>query len=217
MYVKKIWSAVLFLMLGITSSDPDNVRDYCPAIPSEKQKVFINGLPCKSPPTIVPADFKSSKLAQRGDTESFERSSVTIASASEFPGLNTLGLSIARTDLDTDGLVMPHSHPRATEMFYVENGTVLAGFVDPKNNKVFQEVLGPGGVMVFPRGLLHFCVNVGFGPATSFSMLNAQNPGVVSVAGAMFESSNELVSILKRAMLRRNVTMVKFPSVKISR
>ncbi|KAJ4728922.1 Germin [Melia azedarach] len=127
-------------------------------------------------------------------------SAVTLVTASDFPGLNTLGLSIARTDLEIDGLVMPHSHPRASELFFVFKGMVIAGFVDT-NNKLFQAVLKPGDVFVFPRGLLHFCFNSGYEFATIFSVFNSQNPGVVGISDAMFMSDFDTINNLVRKFI----------------
>ncbi|PON45384.1 Germin [Parasponia andersonii] len=221
----------LFSMIKLCLSDCDNLQDTCPAAtaPSDKKlTIFINGLPCKNPKTISAPDFKSSELINPGATDIFARSSVKIVTATDFPGLNTLGLSIARTDLELDGLVMPHSHPRATEMFFVKKGIVLAGFIDTKSN-VFQNVLKEGDAIVFPRGLLHFCFNTGFDDAIVFSVLNSQNPGVVGISGAFFEPDHNfkitgelakrLISFSKRDLLEnqpnyyQNVTMLKFPSL----
>ena len=219
----------LIVMIKLCLADCDNLQDTCPAAttPEKKKTIFINGLPCKNPTTISAPDFKSSDLIQPGETNIFARSAMKIVTAADFPGLNTLGLSIARTDLEIDGLVMPHSHPRASEIFFVSKGTILAGFIDTKG-KVFQNVLFEGGVIVFPRGLLHFCFNLGFEDAIVFSVLNSQNPGVVSISGAMFEPDHDfdltgklakkLVSSSKRDLLEnqyyyQNVTMLNFPSL----
>lgn len=212
-------------MINICLADCDNLQDTCPAAPPEKQTIFINGLPCKNPSTVSAPDFKTTILTKPGDTKNYMRSSTKIVTASDFAGLNTLGLSIARTDLEVDGLVLSHSHPRASEVFFVEKGTILAGFIDTKSN-VFQEVLNEGDVIVFPKGLLHFCFNFGFDVATAFSVLNSQNPGVVSISGALIEPDRDvdtlgrlvksLISLSKHNMLERhryyqNVTLPKFP------
>ena len=41
------------------------------------------------------------------------------------------------------------------------------------------DILYPGDVTVFPRGLLHFELNVGKRTALYISALNSQNPGVL--------------------------------------
>lgn len=174
-------------------ADSDSLQDACPTAISgtgQQQTVFSNGLPCKNPTNTIASDFKTSKLNHGGDIENFLRSSTTLVTAAEFAGLNTLGLSVARTDLGVDGIVTPHSHPRASEMFFVSKGAVVAGFIDT-NKQVFQKLLKEGDVFVFPRGLLHFCLNAGYDLAVVFSVLNSQNPGVVSIADAMFEPDNQ--------------------------
>ncbi|GMY15144.1 germin-like protein subfamily 3 member 4 [Fagus crenata] len=183
---------VVFSCIGISLADFDNLQDTCPTATPGKQTVFINGFACKNPANVTASDFKTSNLNHPGDTRNFYSSAVTIVTAADFPGLNTLGLSIARTDIEAAGLVLAHSHPRASELFFVSQGTVAAGFIDT-NNKVFQCILKEGDVFVFPRGLLHFCYNLGFELATIFSVLNSQNPGVVTLNGAMFESHSDIV------------------------
>lgn len=93
---------------------------------------------------------------------------------------------------------MPHSHPRASEILYVSKGVLIAGFIDTQN-QLFQRTLGEGDVFVFPRGLLHYCLNSGFETATAFSVLNSQNPGLVRIADAMFGS--EVIKMLKLRLI----------------
>ncbi|XWS51532.1 hypothetical protein CRYUN_Cryun12cG0184100 [Craigia yunnanensis] len=191
---------IFYTSISICLADSDNLQDACPTNTTVKQTVFINGFPCKNPSSIIAADFKTSNLNHAGDTDNFRHSSVNIVTAADFPGLNTLGLSIARTDLEVDGMVMPHSHPRASELFFLSKGIMLAGFIDT-NNTLFQSFIKAGDVILFPRGLLHFCLNAGFEPATAFSVLNSQNPGVVSIGGAMFETDSELIDKITRRLI----------------
>ncbi|KAL8117477.1 germin-like protein subfamily 3 member 4 [Apium graveolens] len=187
------------------AGDSDNLQDICPTGTSSRQTIFINGFPCKNPTNITASDFKSSLLNHRGDTDNFLQSSTKTVTALEFPGLNTLGLSVARIDLDIDGLVMPHSHPRASEIFYVSEGIVVAGFVDT-NNQLFQGILREGDVFVIPRGLLHYYLNGGFAPATIIAVLNSQSPGVVSIADAMFApGDSEAMERIKRSVISRSI------------
>ncbi|XP_051119527.1 germin-like protein subfamily 3 member 4 [Andrographis paniculata] len=175
------------IIASAAARDADNLYDTCPAAnaTAADPRIFINGLPCKDPSDVAPSDFKSTLLSRGGDTNGFFRSSTTVATAAEFAGLNTLGLSAARTDIDVDGIVMPHAHPRAAEMVYVSAGVVVAGFLD-SGSRVFQKRLEEGDVFVFPKGLLHFCFNFGFEKATLFSVLNSQSPGLLSITGNLF-------------------------------
>ncbi|KAK8323295.1 hypothetical protein V6Z11_A12G228300 [Gossypium hirsutum] len=201
--------------ISICLADNDNLQDACPTNTTVTRMVFINGFPCKNPSSISSADFMTSNLKHAGDTDNFLHSSVNIVTAADFPGLNTLGLSIARTDLDLDGMVMPHSHPRATELFFVRKGIVLAGFIDT-NNTLFESLINEGDVFLFPRGLLHFCMNAGYEPAIAFSVMNSQNPGVVSIGGAVFETDKLLIDkIIRRLISVRGTNMANFSKIHI--
>ena len=191
---------VICTYIRASLGDYDNLRDTCPTLTLEKQAVFINRFTCKNPANVDAFDFKNLNLNHVGDTNNFYCSSVSIVIAADFLGLNTLGLSIARIDIDVDGLVMPHSHPRAFEMLYASKGAVIAGFIDTRN-KPFQQFLNEGDVFVFPRGLLHFCYNIGYDLATVFSMFNSQNPGVVTVIDVMFEPNSDLIQKLVRRLI----------------
>ncbi|XP_062030683.1 germin-like protein subfamily 3 member 4 [Rosa rugosa] len=202
-------SVIFCFCTKISLADSDNLQDTCPTSPLAKQTIFINGFLCKNPNDISSSDFKTTRLTQPGDTDNFSGSAVTIVTAAEFPGLNTLGLSIARTDFRVDGLVRLHSHPRATEMFFVSKGLVLVGFIDT-SNEPFGTFLKEGDVFVFPRGLLHFCLNPGYGTATGLSVYNSQNPGVVTMADAMFEPTPDVIKKLTKGFvtgLLRNATL----------
>ncbi|XP_007038193.2 PREDICTED: germin-like protein subfamily 3 member 4 [Theobroma cacao] len=226
-YTKMNSTLLLFIIfctsINICLADSGNLQDACPTDMKAKQTTFVNGFPCKNPSSIIAPDFKTSDINHTGDTDNFLHSSVNILTAADFPGLNTLGLSIARTDLDLDGMVMPHSHPRASELFFLRKGIVLAGFLD-SNNTLFQSLIKGGDVFLFPRGLLHFCLNAGYEPATAFSVLNSQNSGVVSIAGALFETNSELIDKITRKLISvpvselkhiRNATLAKFSRIHI--
>ncbi|KAH0975199.1 hypothetical protein GBA52_017098 [Prunus armeniaca] len=145
-----------------------------------------------------------------GNTDNFFGSSLNIVTAAEWAGLNTLGLSIARTDIRLDGLVPLHSHPRASELFFVNKGIVLAGFLDTQN-RAFQKILKEGDVFVFPRGLLHFSLNAGYDLATAYSVFNSQNPGVVAIAGAMFKTDLDMIYKITKGFLSDHIKNVTFP------
>ncbi|KAK7313980.1 hypothetical protein VNO77_39187 [Canavalia gladiata] len=185
--------------IQVCLGDCDNLQDSCPAVPPNKQTIFINGLQCKNPANVTAQDFRTTELSRAGSRDLFG-ASIKIVTASEFIGLNTLGLSIGRTDIDGDGLVNFHYHPRATEMIFVTKGVLLAGFVDTKN-QFFQNYLKVGDVFVFPKALFHFSLNVGFEEATFFSVFNSQNPGLVSLSPTTFDTTLESLDKLKRKLI----------------
>ncbi|KAB1207167.1 Germin-like protein 12-1 [Morella rubra] len=57
------------------------------------------------------------------------------------------------------------------------------------DNKLFTKVLNKGDVFVFPIGLIHFQFNVGKTNAVAFAGLSSQNPGVITIANAVFGSN----------------------------
>ncbi|KAJ1698097.1 hypothetical protein LUZ63_006609 [Rhynchospora breviuscula] len=69
-------------------------------------------------------------------------------------------------------------------------GTLYVGFVTSAPDfKLFSKVLNKGDVFVFPQGLIHFQFNIGAVPAIAFAGLSSQNPGLVTVANAVFGSN----------------------------
>uniref|UniRef100_A0A453DX83 Germin-like protein n=2 Tax=Aegilops tauschii subsp. strangulata TaxID=200361 RepID=A0A453DX83_AEGTS len=198
-----MFSYLLFLGLYTppSLSDSPPLQDMCPMAPQDERKLFMNGYLCKHPSTILASDFKTLLLNHAGKLDNMVRSSANIVTAAEFPGLNTLGMSMARTDIDSYGIVLPHSHPRASEMMFVHDGSVLAGFFDT-TGKLFQKRLCEGDVFIFPRGLVHFIMNYGLRLATTFSVLNSQNPGVVGITHAMFAPDSDVAEGLVARMMK---------------
>ncbi|KAD7479934.1 hypothetical protein E3N88_03070 [Mikania micrantha] len=162
---------------SVSASDPDPVQDYCLPSPHTHH--------CKNSSSITVDDFIFSGIKHPGNfTNKF--SGVPV-SATIFPALNTLGMSLVRADFEAGGINVPHYHPRATEVAYVLQGKLYSGFVDTQN-KVFAKVIEKGEIMVFPRGLLHFQMNVGDSPATVIGSFDSQNPGSVKLPVALFGS-----------------------------
>jgi quercetin dioxygenase-like cupin family protein len=183
------------------ASDADPEQDFCVA--DLASTTLVNGLVCKSAAAVTPNDFVFHGLATSGNTNNAAGSAVTPAFAAQFPGLNTLGISMARLDFAQGGLVPPHTHPRATEILFVLDGSLLVGFVST-DNKLFAVTVNAGDVFVFPRGLLHFELNVGKGKATAIAALNSQNPGVQAQAAALFGSGISDVVLEKAFGLSEN-------------
>ncbi|KAG2596405.1 germin-like protein 5-1 isoform X2 [Panicum virgatum] len=169
------------------AGDPDYLQDLCVA---DLNSVKVNGFPCKANATAD--DFFSGVLAKPGATNASSVGSVvTGANVEKVPGLNTLGVSLARIDYAPGGLNPPHTHPRATELVFVLYGTLDVGFLTTAN-KLVAKTIAQGDVFAFPRGLVHFQRNAGDEPAAVISAFNSQLPGTQSIAMTLFGASPEV-------------------------
>ncbi|CAA2967422.1 germin subfamily 1 member 13 [Olea europaea subsp. europaea] len=200
MAVRLLISVLIISLVSLTyASDPAPLQDFCVAVKDDDAKVFVNGKICKDPNMVSADDFlfpgpNMPGLNVPGNTSNPLGSKVTPVNVNQLPGLNTFGISLVRIDYAPYGLNPPHTHPRATEVLVVVEGTLYVGFVtsnpaDPKvKNKLFTKTLNPGDVFVFPEGLIHFQFNVGKNNAVVFAGLSSQNPGVITIANAVFGS-----------------------------
>lgn len=155
--------------------------------------VLVNGFACKDPKLVQADDFFVSGLHLMGNTSNAMGSKGTLVIVAQLPGLNTLGISMARVDFALWGINPPHTHPRATEIFTVLEGTIQVGFITSNpENRLFSKVLQTGDVFVFPEGLVHFQRNVGNCNAVAIVGLSSQNPGVITVANAVFGAKPDI-------------------------
>ncbi|XP_057983962.1 putative germin-like protein 2-1 [Malania oleifera] len=190
--------SIVFLAVALSlasASDPSPLQDFCVALNDTKEAVFVNGKFCKDPKLATADDFFFSGLNVPGNTSNRLGSNVTLVNVDKLAGLNTLGISIARLDFAPYGLNPPHTHPRATELLTVLEGTLYVGFVTSNpDNRLITKVLYKGDVFVFPEGLIHFQFNVGDTNAVAIAGLSSQNPGVITIANAVFGSRPSISS-----------------------
>ncbi|XP_024371020.1 putative germin-like protein 2-1 [Physcomitrium patens] len=185
-FVALLVQAALLPMLSM-AADADPIQDFCVADASNT--LTINGLVCKTAADVKVNDFLFRGLDKPGNTNGPTANAVTPVAAAQLPGLNTLGISLARLDFAKGGINVPHIHPRATEVLALLQGELYVGFVSTTNNTLFATTLYAGDVFVFPRGLVHFQLNVGKGAAVAIAALSSQNPGVQQVAPALFAAN----------------------------
>ncbi|CAL9016026.1 unnamed protein product [Prunus brigantina] len=208
---------LLLALLAITSSiafasDPSSLQDFCVA--DAKNSVLVNGLVCKDPKLAEANDFFFSGLHLAGNTSNAVGSRVTPVNVAQIAGLNALGISIARIDYAPWGINPPHTHPRASEILAVLEGSLKVGFVTSNpENRLITKVLEKGDVFVFPVGLVHFQQNVGYGNAVAIAALSSQNPGVITIANAVFGSKPDIsADILAKAFQVEKNTVYNFQS-----
>ncbi|KAF3653247.1 Nectarin-1 [Capsicum annuum] len=166
------------------AGDPDMLQDVCVA--DLNSSFSVNGYLCKK--NFSEIDFSSMVIAKPGATNNTFGSLVTGANVMKVPGLNTLGVSMARIDYAPGGINPPHTHPRATEMVFVLEGELDVGFITTSNVLVSKHIV-KGEVFAFPRGLVHFQQNNGDVPVAVISAFNSQLPGTQSIATTLFAST----------------------------
>ncbi|XP_031379475.1 germin-like protein subfamily 1 member 13 [Punica granatum] len=202
----KLFVILYLCSLVISSSfafDPSPLQDICVATAEPKNAVFVNGKFCKNPNLTVADDFLFRGINIPRSTNNNVRSTVTMVAVDQLPGLNTLGISLARIDYAPyGGLNPPHIHPRATEVIMCVQGELYVGFVlsNQLGNRLITKVLKPGDVFVFPFAMIHFQLNIGKTAAVAISSLSSQNPGVITIANAVFGSNPPInVDVLTKA------------------
>eukprot|EP00253_Pinus_taeda_P008966 PITA_08966 len=152
------------LLRFVYSADPDPVRD------------FETGL----------STFTLRNIFQNGDVTSDTGGIRAATNPQNFPAVRTQGLSIVRFKMVPCGSNLPHTHPRATEVLsLLYGGPLQVGFVDTTGASHI-DILYPGDITVFPRGVLHFELNVGSVEAEYLSALNSENPGTLTSSEALF-------------------------------
>ncbi|GFY87458.1 RmlC-like cupins superfamily protein [Actinidia rufa] len=171
----------------------ESIDDFCVAANDSKYAVFVNGKFCNDPKLAKAEDFFFSGLLTPRNTSNPVGSTVTQANVAQIPGLNTLGISMVRIDYAPYGQNPPHTHPRASEILVVLEGSLYVGFVTSNpDNHLFTKVLYPGEAFVFPEGLIHFQFNMGKTNAVALAALSSQNPGVITIANAVFGSDPKI-------------------------
>ncbi|RRT57883.1 hypothetical protein B296_00040972 [Ensete ventricosum] len=185
------------LVASALAADPDMLQDICVADldSATTAAVEVNGFACKPAAEVTEADFFFQGLAKPGATNTTMGSLVTAANVEKIPGLNTLGVSMSRVDYAPGGLNPPHTHPRATEIVFVLDGTLDVGFITTAN-KLITKTITKGDVFVFPRGLVHFQKNNGDVPAAALAAFNSQLPGTQSIAATLFAATPPVPDIV---------------------
>jgi len=95
------------------------------------------------------------------------------------PALQGQGIALSLFTIEEGAQNLIHYHPRATELLYVIKGTIEVAFTDTRG-VLHANTVKAGQATVFPRALLHFQRNIGKGTSQYISMLNSENPGVMS-------------------------------------
>lgn len=182
---------ILFLFSLLFSFSYGSVTEICVA--DLKGALTPSGYTCKMASKVTADDFVFNGLGKPGNTTNLIKAAVTPAFVAQFPGVNGLGISLARLDLAPGGVIPIHTHPGATEALVVTRGAITAGFITSAN-AVYIKRLKKGDSMVFPQGLLHFQVNSGKPHSNAIVSFNSPDPGLQILDFALF--ANDFPSAL---------------------
>ncbi|KAI3976184.1 hypothetical protein MKX01_029236 [Papaver californicum] len=171
-------NVIMFFTLPCFSADPDPLQDFCVADLNSTN--IMNGFPCKPESQVTSNDFFYSGLMNEPSTDNPFGIGVIRGDVFNFPGVNTLGLTVSRVDLAPGGIIPLHVHPRASESNYVIEGDVLFGFIST-TDVLYAKVMKVGELCIIPRGLVHFAANVGPRKAVLLAIFNSQFSGFASI------------------------------------
>jgi quercetin dioxygenase-like cupin family protein len=181
------------------------VQDFCVA--NLQLSDTPSGYPCKPECVVTAADFSYSGLASPGPTITPFNTALASALVTQFPAVNGLGISATRFDIYPGGVVPLLIHPRATELLFVLDGTMVAGFISAATNTLYMKTLNKGDIFVFPKGLLHFQYNPVNKTTTGLSTYTSSNPGLQIVDWALFKNNLPTEVINK-------VTFISLPEIR---
>ncbi|XP_065851198.1 auxin-binding protein ABP20-like [Euphorbia lathyris] len=203
-----ILSIIFVVLSSFSSSSYAAILDFCVAdILAEGP----GGFNCKKPEFVTVKDFTFSGLATPGNIINIGNYSLTAATVAQIPGLNGLGLSMGRLDLEVGGVFPMHSHPGVSEIILVNSGLVNVGFITSLN-AVYSTIVKAGDVFVFPQGLLHFLINSGKSPAVVYVCYNSEMPGLQFLDLALF-GNNLPTDVIGKATFLDAAQIIKLKAV----
>uniref|UniRef100_A0A0E0LVL9 Germin-like protein n=1 Tax=Oryza punctata TaxID=4537 RepID=A0A0E0LVL9_ORYPU len=190
----------IMLLLSVSTTATALAQDFCVANlgPGDDTP---SGYPCRPVATVTSADFYSSVLAKPGILIKPFNTSLASAFVQQYPAVNGLGISASRVDILPGGVVPLHTHPEGSELLYVLEGTMVAGFISSSENKVYKKELKEGEMFLFPQGLLHFQYNTGHSTAVGFAAYSSSSPGLQILDYALFANNLPTSYVVKGTFL----------------
>lgn len=134
---------------------------------------------------LPPEDFMFDFLGAPSFGGGGKDGGVVLADDSIWAGLVGNDISMLMGFLGPCGMVAPHSHPRATEIYVNVAGPPLMAGIIPENGAPIIAGMAPTGTAtVLPRGSMHFIANTGCDPTTIVAGFNSENPGALFMSAA---------------------------------
>lgn len=111
-----------------------------------------------------------------------------------FPALIGAGIGMTIGFIEPCGMNTPHTHPRATELFFSVNGTFQTGFIQENGAREVKNTVEPGQATVFPMGSIHWQANLGCESVMFVAGLSNEDPGTSQIAQNFFKIDEEILS-----------------------
>jgi hypothetical protein len=118
---------------------------------------------------------------------------ITTAFVGTFPALQDTGASMYLFQIGPCGMVLPHTHPRASEFVVVTEGALVTQFLTETGSEVFTNTLGTYQATIFPQGSLHVEFNPNCTPMKFIGAFDNPDPGTFFVVPGFFSFEEELV------------------------
>lgn len=107
-------------------------------------------------------------------------------------------LSMSLSKVNGCGVVLPHMHPRAAQIYFILKGRFEFGFIQENGAHHVEEIIEEGQGTIFPQGSVHYFINIGCDEAALVAVATSDDPGRIDVADALFNVLPE--SIVDAAM-----------------
>lgn len=111
-------------------------------------------------------------------------------------GLPDVDTSFALLSLDENAHNLPHTHPRGSETLFLTKGTMEVFIVEENGPsvRVIENTIRPGGLAVFPKGLVHGQRCVARHGCEAVVVLGSGDPGTVTVSARLCDAPVEAVA-----------------------
>ena len=96
------------------------------------------------------------------------------------------GLSMSLSKVNGCGVVLPHIHPRAAQIYYIIKGKFQFGFVQENNSSYVQRTIQEGQGTIFPQGSVHYFINTECEEASLVAVANSDDPGRIDIVDVLY-------------------------------
>jgi oxalate decarboxylase/phosphoglucose isomerase-like protein (cupin superfamily) len=111
------------------------------------------------------------------------------------------------------GVVLPHIHPRAAQIYYIIKGKFELGFIQENDASFVQQTIQEGQGTIFPQGSIHYFINTECQEASLVAVANSDDPGRTDVVDALFKVLPESIVIAALGGQKSNINKTQIQTV----